>query len=125
MIAAKIIPEEVARRSANLLNDKEQFKIPCVTDISLRDKEDSTLISQYLSPPRCLRLVESEAAEDLRDDVERGLREEKLSDRFLNGRNEPTAPHIMVPGRPPSEGVDHSHTMRRDITMLEPLILCP
>ena len=93
----------MARRSANVLNEKEHPKIPCVTDLNLRDERSRTLISQSLSPPRCLRLVESEAAEYLRYDVERGLCEEELRDRFLNGRDEPTAPHIKVPGRPPSE----------------------
>ena len=109
----------------NILNDKEHLRIPCVTDVNLRDEEGRTLVSQYLSPPRCLRLVESEAAEDLRDDLERGICEEEIKARFLNGRDEPVAPHVMVPGRPPSDGVDPANPMRKDIAMLEPLILCP
>ena len=125
LVAAKAICDDAARKNTNLLNDKEQLKIPCVTDLNLRDEEGRTLISQYLSPPRCLRLVESESAEDLRDELERNVGEEELRIRFLNGRDEPVAPHIMVPGRLPSDGVEPSHPMRKDLALLEPLILCP
>ena len=107
------------------MNDKEHLRIPCVTDLNLRDEEGRTVVSQYLSPPRCLRLIASEAAEDLRDDIERRLSEEEIRNVFLNGRDEPIAPHVMVPARTPSDGIDPAHPMRRDMAMVEPLILCP
>ena len=99
--------------------------IPCVTDMHLRDEEGRTLVSQYFSPPRCLRLIESESAEDLRDELERNVGKGELNARLLNGRDEPVAPHVMVPGRPQSDGVEPTHPMRKDVAMLKPLILCP
>ena len=125
LMTAKVISDENFKLNPNLLNDKEHLRIPCVTDLNLRDEEGRTVVSQYLSPPRCLRLIESEAAEDLRDDIERGLSEEEIGNRFLNGRDEPIAPHVMVPARTPSDGIDPAHPMRRDMAMVEPLILCP
>ena len=123
LVAAKAVSEEVVRRNANLLS--EHLKSPCVTDLHVRDEEGRTLVNHYFSPPRCLRLIESESAEDLRDDLERNVGEEDLRFRILNGRDEPVAPHVMVAGRPPSDGIEPTHPMRRDLALLEPLILCP
>ena len=125
LVAARAVTEDAVKRNANLLSDKEPLMIPCVTDLHVRDEEGRTLLSQYFSPPRCLRLIESESAEDLRDELERNVGAGELNARLLNGRDEPVAPHVMVPGRPPTDGVEPTHPMRRDLAMLEPLILCP
>ena len=73
LVAARAITEDAAKRNANLLNDREPLMIPCVTDMHLRDEEGRTLVSQYFSPPRCLRLIESESAEELRNELERNI----------------------------------------------------
>ena len=58
LVAAKAIMEDAAKRNANLFSDKEPLMIPCVTDMHVRDEEGRTLVSQYSSIPRCLRLIQ-------------------------------------------------------------------